>query len=103
MAPHVKGTPLTWCVMGAMIAGVSDFLVRISKRGWRCWQPQRLIRTLMSRAKSICRGTSTASQWLHEIDKRLGGRRQGDEADLSGQGSMSNASAVLVLNKRSFT
>jgi hypothetical protein len=52
----------------------------------------------MSRAKSIWRGTSTASQRLHEIDKGLGGRQQGDEADLSGRGSMSNASAVLVLD-----
>jgi hypothetical protein len=61
------------------------------------------IRTLVSRAKSICGERRTASQWLHEIDKGLGGRHQGDEADLSGRVSMSNASAVLVLNKRSFT
>jgi hypothetical protein len=52
----------------------------------------------MSKAKSICRGTSTASQRLNEIDKGLGGRQQGDVADLSGRGSMSKASAVIVLD-----
>lgn len=53
----------------------------------------------MNRAKGICVGTSTVGQRLHEIDKRMGGRQQGDEADLSGPGSMSNASTVLALDQ----
>jgi hypothetical protein len=53
----------------------------------------------MSRAKSIRGWASTASLRLHEIDKRLGGRQQGDETNLSGRGTTSNASAVLVLDQ----